>query len=286
MKQFRRLLAALIIVLVLLSACGQKVPADINPNQSDITEVLTAISSKDSILPIDDNTTATTSAQSAPSDITEEEMSDISTDITNPSTTETTSNTVTEKSTKATTEPKTDNIKTTVASTVKNSVKSEITTKKASKKQTTTSRVNTSTQNNAESKPTTTKKTAITAQPTKAKITTSEAPKGPSVKLIIECSEAVAYGNTKYPSGVILSSKSITLEDGDSVFDILNRSGVSVDSSRNFLGVNVAAIGGLREKECGGQSGWVYEINGVQIMKSSDKQKLANGDSVVWKYIT
>ena len=76
----------------------------------------------------------------------------------------------------------------------------------------------------------------------------------------------------------------MALNSGDSVFDLLSRSGVTVESSKSFLGVYVSAIGGLREKACGSASGWVYEVNGAQPSASSDKYLPKNGDVIVWRY--
>jgi len=87
-----------------------------------------------------------------------------------------------------------------------------------------------------------------------------------------------------YSSGVLLPERTMTLQSGESVLSLLQKSGAAVQSGSSFLGVYVSSIGGLREKACGGTSGWVYEVNGVRPSTSCDKYLLKNGDVVVWKY--
>ncbi|MDR2525560.1 MAG: DUF4430 domain-containing protein [Oscillospiraceae bacterium] len=119
--------------------------------------------------------------------------------------------------------------------------------------------------------------------------TTTIAPTTPSVSYAIDCSAAVAFGNsyavTQYPNGIILATRCLNLKSGDSVFDLLSRCGISVESSTSFLGIYVSSIGGLREKACGGTSGWIYEVNGARPSTSCEKYVLKSGDTVIWRYV-
>ena len=48
----------------------------------------------------------------------------------------------------------------------------------------------------------------------------------------------------------------------------------------------IQGIGGLKEKECGGGSGWMYRVNGVAPNKAAMKYYLEDGDVVEWYYVT
>jgi cytoskeletal protein RodZ len=78
----------------------------------------------------------------------------------------------------------------------------------------------------------------------------------------------------------ILASSTVSLENGASVYDALCKV-VTPHGSSNY----VTGIGGLNEKEYGPMSGWIYTVNGVQVMKSAGSCKLKDGDNVVWTYV-
>ena len=47
----------------------------------------------------------------------------------------------------------------------------------------------------------------------------------------------------------------------------------------------VSGIGGLKEKQHGPMSGWMYSVNGVAPNKAAIKYDLKDGDKVVWYYV-
>ena len=47
----------------------------------------------------------------------------------------------------------------------------------------------------------------------------------------------------------------------------------------------VSGIGGLKEKQHGPMSGWMYSVNGVAPNKAAIKYNLKDGDKVVWYYV-
>ena len=77
-----------------------------------------------------------------------------------------------------------------------------------------------------------------------------------------------------------MGSKTLTLEEGSTVYDALCAMGVSISGSSTY----VSAINGLGEFDCGQNSGWLYSVNGVYPQKSCGKYVLSSGDSIVWKY--
>lgn len=81
------------------------------------------------------------------------------------------------------------------------------------------------------------------------------------------------------------SSAQISLPSGGTAFDALQATGVSVNARNTQYGIYVAGINGLAEKEHGGSSGWIYEVNGSEPNTSAGNYTLKDGDSVVWRYV-
>lgn len=69
-------------------------------------------------------------------------------------------------------------------------------------------------------------------------------------------------------------------EEGDTVMDVLKRTGVDIDVSKGY----VAGIDGLYEFDCGKSSGWMYRVNGKFPNYMAGKCKLHDGDKVEWLY--
>lgn len=84
----------------------------------------------------------------------------------------------------------------------------------------------------------------------------------------------------------VSSSGTFTFNEGATAYDALCALGLSVNARGTSYGTYVAAIGGLAEKEHGGNSGWMYSVNGVTPMTACSNYVLSNGDSVVWYYVT
>lgn len=77
-----------------------------------------------------------------------------------------------------------------------------------------------------------------------------------------------------------------TFNQGATVYDALCACGLSMNASNTGYGIYVSAIGGLAEKEHGGNSGWMYSVNGAVPMTACSNYVLLNGDSVSWYYVT
>ncbi len=84
--------------------------------------------------------------------------------------------------------------------------------------------------------------------------------------------------------GRVSGSWTLTFNEGATVYDALVGTGVAVSSSSTSFGVYVSSIGGLAEKEFGGQSGWKYSVNGSVPGVACSGYTLADGDSVRWFY--
>lgn len=77
-----------------------------------------------------------------------------------------------------------------------------------------------------------------------------------------------------------------TFNQGATVYDALCACGLSMNAWITGYGMYVGAIGGLAEKEHGGNSGWMYSVNGAVRMTACSNYVLSNGDSVSWYYVT
>ena len=80
--------------------------------------------------------------------------------------------------------------------------------------------------------------------------------------------------------GSVSYSAVMTLDKGATVYDALAATGVS-HSGDSYI----TAIGGLSEKQFGGQSGWKYYVNGSAPNKSCVDYTLQDGDRVQWSYV-
>ncbi|MEE1013466.1 MAG: S-layer homology domain-containing protein [Clostridia bacterium] len=81
-----------------------------------------------------------------------------------------------------------------------------------------------------------------------------------------------------------LSKKPYSIKDGDSAFDLLDKTGLDVDTTRSAYGVYVKSIEGLAEFDEGAESGWLYRVNGVCPNYSASLYTLSEGDYVEWLY--
>lgn len=73
---------------------------------------------------------------------------------------------------------------------------------------------------------------------------------------------------------------------GDTAFDVLKRTGASVDSTGYNESIYVVGINGLNERAHGAGSGWMYSVNGTFPDISSGSYKISAGDRVSWVYTT
>ncbi len=91
-------------------------------------------------------------------------------------------------------------------------------------------------------------------------------------------------------SGIIYAEKTVVFYDGESAFDLLCREmekeNIPLDYTHNtmFDSAYVKGIAGLYERDCGGFSGWTYEINGTFQNQGCSKYILKNGDKVEFIY--
>ena len=90
--------------------------------------------------------------------------------------------------------------------------------------------------------------------------------------------------------GVLLAPTTVSIESGESVFDVLLRvtrdNKIQMEFSRT-PGTNAAyieGIGNLYEFDCGSLSGWMFRVNGEFPNYSCSDVDLADGDTIEWVY--
>ena len=87
-----------------------------------------------------------------------------------------------------------------------------------------------------------------------------------------------------------LMSGTLSLEKNTSVYGALKtlaaQKGVSISTSGFGASTYVRVIGGLKEFDYGGNSGWLYMVNGIKPSYGAYSYKLNDGDTVKWYYTT
>ena len=81
------------------------------------------------------------------------------------------------------------------------------------------------------------------------------------------------------------SDKEIALQSGDTVYDILKRSGATVSARNTGYGLYIEAINGLAEFDKGPTSGWKYSVNGADPGYGCDSYSVKQGDRISWYYV-
>ena len=155
--------------------------------------------------------------------------------------------------------------------------------KKSQKSKKNSKKTKNSTAKKKETSTTTASKNESTVQT--AENQTTEAKQEQSCEFLISCktvlsNKSALQSNYQVPSGGKIYEKKMEFEEGDTVMDVLKRTGVDIDVSKGY----VAGIDGLYEFDCGKNSGWMYRVNGKFPNYMAGKCKLHDGDKVEWLY--
>lgn len=90
--------------------------------------------------------------------------------------------------------------------------------------------------------------------------------------------------------GWMLGTVSVELQEGDTVFDVLQRVtkqyGIALEFSVSpiYNTAYIEGIGNLYERDCGSGSGWLYAVNGSFPSVGCSDYALSDGDSIAWLY--
>lgn len=91
-------------------------------------------------------------------------------------------------------------------------------------------------------------------------------------------------------NGVIYAKKTVSFEEGETVFDVLNRemkkNGIHMDFSFSpvYNSRYIKGINNLYEFNCGSGSGWMYRVNGVFPNYGCSQYQVEDGDTIEWLY--
>lgn len=91
-------------------------------------------------------------------------------------------------------------------------------------------------------------------------------------------------------NGVIYAKKTVSFEEGETVFDVLSRemqkNGIHMHSSFNpvFNSRYIKGINNLYEFDCEEGSGWMYRVNGVFPNYGCSQYQVEDGDTIEWLY--
>lgn len=83
--------------------------------------------------------------------------------------------------------------------------------------------------------------------------------------------------------GQVASYTVETAAEGATVLSVIQATDADVTVEDGQYGTYISAINGLAAE---GNSGWVYTVNGEQVMESVDACPVADGDTVEFSYIT
>lgn len=129
--------------------------------------------------------------------------------------------------------------------------------------------------------------------------TTTEAPTPTySCTIQISCATILNHMDSLKPEkaglipadGVILSARTVTFTEGETVYDVLRRAcrdaGVPLDAvySPAYGTAYVKGINNIYEFDCGNLSGWKYCVNGVYPNYGCSAYVLKEGDVIQWNY--
>lgn len=103
-----------------------------------------------------------------------------------------------------------------------------------------------------------------------------------TVTISVECSEAEGYD---IPCEADILDATLTMKSGSTVYNALKtatkEAGIAVAGSSSYI----KGIAGLYEKDCDGQGGWTYTVNGEFPSVGCGSYKLSDGDSILWSYV-
>jgi hypothetical protein len=91
-------------------------------------------------------------------------------------------------------------------------------------------------------------------------------------------------------NGVIMTNRTVSFTEGETVFDVLKRETASSGIHLEFMmspvygSAYIEGIANLYEFDCGGLSGWMYRVNGWYPNYGCSHYTLKSGDVIQWNY--
>lgn len=137
-----------------------------------------------------------------------------------------------------------------------------------------------------------------TAAPTEPPATEPPAPAKSICTITIRCDTILENMDELDPAkvefvpsdGVILYPVTVEFDEGETVFDVLQRvcntAGIQLEFSWTpmYNSYYIEGINHLYEFDCGSESGWMYKVNGWFPNYGCSSYTLADGDTIEWLY--
>ena len=98
--------------------------------------------------------------------------------------------------------------------------------------------------------------------------------------------EASVTVSVTMPEGADAESQSteVSIPVDGTVYDALVATGWTVEAADSDYGKYVTAINGVANGSAGDMSGWVFTVNGEEVMEGCSTCTLAAGDTVEWTF--
>lgn len=113
----------------------------------------------------------------------------------------------------------------------------------------------------------------------------AEVKKPVTVSISIRCDTVAGKADFIPKDGIILQNQSVTVEEGDSVFDVLAKVTAENEMSMEYKDSNyIEGIQYLYERDYGNTSGWMYQVNGSFTGVGCGEYKVSEGDVIKWLY--
>ncbi|YAR64377.1 DUF4430 domain-containing protein [Bacillus cytotoxicus] len=91
--------------------------------------------------------------------------------------------------------------------------------------------------------------------------------------------------SVKGHEGYLLGATKVDVQEGDTVYKVLRRTGLDVDASGFGNSIYVKGINDLYEKDVASTSGWKYRVNGTFPNRSAGAVTVKPGDKIEWVYV-
>ncbi|AIM12572.1 putative lipoprotein [Bacillus anthracis] len=91
--------------------------------------------------------------------------------------------------------------------------------------------------------------------------------------------------SVKGNEGYLLGAKKVDVQEGDTVYKVLQRTGLDVDAMGSKDGIYVKGINDLYEKDITATSGWKYRVNGAFPNHSAGVVTVKPGDTIEWVFV-
>lgn len=98
-------------------------------------------------------------------------------------------------------------------------------------------------------------------------------------------SDAAVIGKCTVSISDQLKKTEFDINEGDTVYDILEKTGQPVSAKDTGNGLAIEAIGGVASGDMGKNSGWLFTVNGEMAMDYCDRIEVSDGDEIVWDFV-